>query len=1035
MLSHPRHGFREPMPQPKGGHMRVQRRLTTFRLEQILDGLDVVLEASAAAEAETGDADMTGRRGSDDPIVLELAGGARFSVTAQELIIEPPVPLALPQPGARKRGSGGPVEPDHSSGLMRVTLRGSTGIFDNLRERLVLKAAGGDPIRHAFEDLVDEIAARRPGWRAQAEALLRQCLILFLRRYCHGGERRLFWLAALEDEGVERAVTAMRDLPETPFTISGLAALVGMSRSVFAQRFAASLGCSPMAFLKAHRLVRASQLLTRSNLPIKSVAARAGYASRSAFSRAFVSRYNVGPSAFRGRRNPTPGLPRARHEDSTRGREPVRSAMSSDMTMNTALGPPTGTREWLVGDGEMRTLVRVLDWEATALGSRDRWPDRLRTAVDMCLSSHLPVCLSWGSELICIYNDAYRPVLGATKHPQALGRPARHVWPEIWHVRGPRLEAVLRTGQGTSGDDVMYLLDRNGYLEEAFLTFSDDAIRDENSRICGVLTVKIETTRRVLTERRLRVCRDLAERTASARSDVDACREAAAALEGNPADIPFALMYLSAWNGRQASLVASCGAAPAGPSVVELDREDDRLIAKAVARVAQAGVAEVIADLRGFSEGPAAAPPQSALVMPMPGPGGQPCGFVAAGISARRALDDPYRDFLRTVTDQIGVAVSNARAFRLKDELIAGLSHELRGPLQTVTSALHVLKAEAPGRPWMEPSLTAIERAVHAQVRLVDDLLDGSRFLLRESQLSLQIIDARPIVQSLVDAVRDTAKGKRVQVELVPGGAAVVLADPDRLQQMLWNLLSNAVKFTDSGGAITVTANRFDAEMRVSVCDTGRGMSAQFLPHVFEPFAQEPQPHRTPREGLGLGLSIVRQLAELHGGKVHATSAGPGAGATFTLSLPVPALFDTATAEEGSRSTPQAVSERLAGLRVLVVDDDPRTRDLIQAVLERAGATVVAAASVAEALQDLALRPPDVMVCDLVMPGEDGFGLPAHTRALRSTTGRRVPAVALSAYLGEREHALDAGFDAWLAKPAESSALIGLLASLAPGAA
>jgi signal transduction histidine kinase len=703
------------------------------------------------------------------------------------------------------------------------------------------------------------------------------------------------------------------------------------------------------------------------------------------------------------------------------------------MSMNSELGAPTATREWLVGGGEMRTLVRALDWEATPVGSRERWPDRLRTAVDMCLSSNLPVCLSWGSELVCIYNDAYRPMLGTTKHPQALGRPARHVWPEIWHIRGPRLEAVLRTGQGTSGDDVMYLLDRNGYLEEAFFTFSDNAIRDENSRVSGVLTVTMETTRRVLTERRLRVSRDLAERTASARSDVDACREAAAVLEGNPADIPFALMYLSAWNGRQASLVASCGAAPAGPSVVELDRESDSLIAGAVARVAQGGGAEVIADLRGLSEDRAPATPQSALVMPMPGPGAQPCGFVAAGISARRALDDPYRDFLRMVTDQIGVAVSNARASRLKDELIATLSHEFRGPLQTVTSAVHVLKVEAPGRPWMEPALTAIERAVRSQVRLVDDLLDGSRLLLREPQLSLQLIDARPIAQSLVDAVRDTARPKRLRVELIPGDATVVLADPDRLQQMLWNLLSNAVKFTDGGGAITVTMDRFDAEVRVSVSDTGRGMSAQFLPHVFERFAQEPQPHRTPRDGLGLGLSIVQQLAELHGGKVHATSAGPGAGATFTLSLPVPALCDTAIPEERSRS-PHGVYHRLAGLRVLVVDDDPRARDLIQAVLERAGATVVAAASVAEALQNLASWPPDVMVCDLVFPGEDGFALPTHMRALGAAGGRRVPAVALTAFLAEHEHALAAGFDAWLSKPAAPDELIALLTSLGPAA-
>ena len=1013
--------------------MSVQRRLQTFSLEQILDGLHVTVEPSAVAAAELrAGADLTGRRGPNDPVVLGLAGGARLSITAQEVIIEPPAPLALPLPRASKRGCAGPLEPSHSSVLMRVTHRGSTGLFDHLRERLVLRAAGGDPIRHAFEDLVDEIAARRPGWRAQAEALLRQCLILFFRRYCQGGERRLFWLAALADEGIGRAVATMRDRPETSFRISHLAALAGMSRSVFAQRFAASLGCSPMAFLKAHRLLRASELLTRSNLPIKAVASRAGYSSRSAFSRAFAHRYKVGPSAFRGRRHPIPGLPRTRRTDVTRSREPVRRVTSSDRNMNAELAAPTGTREWLVGDGEMRTLVRALDWEATPLGSRERWPDRLRTAVDMCLSSNLPVCLSWGSELVCIYNDAYRPMLGATKHPQALGRPARHVWPEIWHISGPRLEAVLRTGQGTSGDDVMFLLDRNGYLEEAFFTFSHNAIRDENSRVSGVLTVTMETTRRVLTERRLRVCRDLAERTASARSDVDACREAAAVLEGDPADIPFALIYLSAWNGRQASLVASCGAPPVGPSVVELDREGEPLIAGAVARVAQDGVAEVIADLRGLSEGPAPETPQSALVMPMPGPGAQPCGFVAAGISARRALDDPYRDFLRMVTDQIGVAVSNARASRLKDELIATLSHELRGPLQTVAAAVHVLKVEAPGRPWMEPPLTAIERAVRAQVRLVDDLLDGSRLLLRAPQLRLQVIDARPIVESLVDALRDTARPKRLRVELIPGEATVVFADPDRLQQMLWNLLSNAVKFTDSGGAITVTMDRFDAEMRVSVSDTGRGMSAQFLPHVFERFAQEPQPHRTPREGLGLGLSIVQQLAELHGGKVQATSAGSGAGATFTLSLPVPALCDIPPPEEGSRSPSPGVSDRLAGLRVLVVDDDPRARDLINAVLERAGATVVAAPSVAEALQSLASWPPDVMVCDLVMPGEDGFALLTHIRALRGAGARRVPAVALTAFLGEHEHALAAGFDAWLSKPAAPDELMALLTSLGP---
>lgn len=384
-------------------------------------------------------------------------------------------------------------------------------------------------------------------------------------------------------------------------------------------------------------------------------------------------------------------------------------------------------------------------------------------------------------------------------------------------------------------------------------------------------------------------------------------------------------------------------------------------------------------------------------------------------------------------------AIDNARLYtetqaasRGKDDFLAMLSHELRTPLTSVLGWTGLLRRGRLDEATAARALETIERNARLQTQLVEDLLDVSAIVTGNLRPDVERLDLLGVATAAVESVRSAAAAKRIHVEARCEPVGLVSGDPARLQQVVVNLLSNALKFLPEGGRIDVTLTGHDNRARLSVSDTGRGIAPEFLPHVFEHFRQADAATTRSYRGLGLGLAIVRHIVELHDGTVRAASAGAGQGATFTVELPTLSI-EPAGGEPSPRPTPAESGPTLDGTTVLVVEDDPDARELLQTILERRGARVVAVESAAAGRAALGRTGPDVVVSDIMMPDEDGYQFVRWLRAEDAIHGRRTPAVALTAYASadDRARVLAAGYDMHLAKPVEPGALVRAVASAA----
>jgi PAS domain S-box-containing protein len=395
---------------------------------------------------------------------------------------------------------------------------------------------------------------------------------------------------------------------------------------------------------------------------------------------------------------------------------------------------------------------------------------------------------------------------------------------------------------------------------------------------------------------------------------------------------------------------------------------------------------------------------------------------------------------LLSSTRQHELTESAERANHLKDEFLATLSHELRTPLTAILGWAGML-----GNPKLDAvtALRAIEvirRNAHMQVQMIDDLLDVSRIITGKLRLSVQPVDPGTVIIAAVDGLRPAAEAKEIRLQLkLDAPAGQVSGDPDRLQQVAWNLISNAIKFTPCGGRVIVGLARVESHVEVTVSDTGLGIAPEFLPHVFDRFRQADATTTRVFGGLGLGLAIVRQLVELHGGTVRVESKGEGHGSTFTVSLPLlavrSAVSDTGSVQRSEFNLPELeCPPELNGIRVLVVDDEADTCELLQVILEGCGAQVKTASSAAAALEAVAEESFDVLISDIGMPDEDGYSLIAKVRALGKEHGGKIPAAAaLTAYVGEEDRirVLQSGFQIHVPKPISPSELLAVVANLA----
>ncbi len=400
----------------------------------------------------------------------------------------------------------------------------------------------------------------------------------------------------------------------------------------------------------------------------------------------------------------------------------------------------------------------------------------------------------------------------------------------------------------------------------------------------------------------------------------------------------------------------------------------------------------------------------------------RPIGVAVALSLVRSALRARARQF--EVRDLLA-ALEDARqqaeaASRLKDEFLATLSHELRTPLNAILGWTAMLRHGQIDAPRAKRGLEVIDRNARAQAQLVEDVLDMARVITGNLRVDLKPLPLHGLVEAAVEALKPAADAKRVELALQAGhGPAIINADGGRLQQVMWNLLSNAVKFTPAGGRVLVRITAADAQVRVEVSDSGIGIGPEFLPFVFDRFRQADQSATRGHGGLGLGLAIVKHLVELHGGSVEVFSAGIGLGTTFTVVLPVAATISDRGGPSGAAET-RGFEVRLPGRRVLVVDDDAATRELLGELFDRAEADVATAPSAAAAFALVRDEPPDVIIADIGLPGEDGCSLMRRIRALPLPAGA-VPAIALSAYtrVEDREAARVAGFTRFIGKPAE----------------
>jgi PAS domain S-box-containing protein len=425
---------------------------------------------------------------------------------------------------------------------------------------------------------------------------------------------------------------------------------------------------------------------------------------------------------------------------------------------------------------------------------------------------------------------------------------------------------------------------------------------------------------------------------------------------------------------------------------------------------------------------------------------GRPLGALtfATAESHRHYRDDDLR-FAQDVAHRAALAVDNARAYkvmqaadRLKDEFLATLSHELRTPLTAILGYARLLRDGLVTSDRTRHALEIVERNAAALTQLVEDILDVSRIISGKVRLNIQPVDLPTVVHLAVESLLPAAEAKQLRVQTtVDPSAGPISGDPDRLQQIVWNLLSNAVKFTPKGGRVQVRLERVNSHVEIVVSDTGAGIKPEFLPYLFERFRQAESATTRQFGGLGLGLAIVRHLAELHGGTVHATSAGEEHGATFRVRLPVmilhpgPAIDERRRRDATSRRIPSATPGKLDGCHVLVVDDDNDALSLVREVLELAGAQITTIDKGQAALELMQATRPDVLIADVGLPDIDGFELIRRVRQLEDPQLRATPAIALTAYARaeDRVKALESGFEMHLAKPADPAELVAVVAA------
>ncbi|MFI1989114.1 SpoIIE family protein phosphatase [Actinoplanes sp. NPDC020271] len=693
-------------------------------------------------------------------------------------------------------------------------------------------------------------------------------------------------------------------------------------------------------------------------------------------------------------------------------------------------------------DAEVGRDLAAVDWEATPLGPPEGWPQSLRTAVSILLSSRFSMWMAWGPELTFFCNAAYRRDTLGDKYPRALGRPASEVWAEIWNDIGPRIRNVLDTGQATWDQSLLLFLERSGYSEESYHTFSYSPLRDDDGVLVGMLCVVSEETDRVIAERRMATLRDLGSDPSVIRTERETLAFAARQLEKNRRDLPFTLTYLYDEDGRP-RVRSATGIEADHPLAATFDGR------------------EGVVDLTGtdLPAGDWPDPPRQALVVPLASD-----GFFVAALNRYRPLSDAYRGFVELTAGHIAAGLAGARSYqaqerraeelaeldRAKTTFFSNISHEFRTPLTLIMGPLDELRTRLDDADQeIRDELEVMHRNGLRLGKLVNALLDFSRLEAGRMQARYEPVDLAATTGELASVFRSAVERAGLVFEVdCPPLPEPVLVDRGMWEKVVLNLLSNALKFTFDG-SIRVAVRAEDGFAVVTVADSGIGVAAEEMPRLFERFHRIDNARSRSNEGSGIGLAMVKELIGLHRGTVTADST-PGRGTTFTIRLPfgaahlpadavVPAREITsvsATAEpflaEAARWLPgddpveAEAPAQFAGnaADVLVADDNADMRDYLTRLLRSAGHRVTAVGDGRRALEAVRAHAPDLVVSDVMMPRMTGLELVAALRGDTRTAG--VPALLLSARAGEEAsiEGLEAGADDYLFKPFSAAELL-----------
>ncbi|WP_206026075.1 ATP-binding protein [Roseimicrobium sp. ORNL1] len=742
--------------------------------------------------------------------------------------------------------------------------------------------------------------------------------------------------------------------------------------------------------------------------------------------------------------------------------------------------PPTlfTSQDVLAGGGEMGARMREMDWSQSPLGPVEEWPQSLKTCVRILLTCRQPMFIWWGEQLINLYNDAYKSIVGG-KHPEALGQPASVVWREIWDAVQPRAESAMLKNEGTYDEALLLIMERYGYQEETYYTFSYSPVPNDQGGAGGIICTNTDDTRRIVGERQLELLRALATTTLDARTVQSACSQSIKALQTNRRDLPFAMIYLVDGSNTCVTLAGASGIASghvAAPALVPLNDESLWPFVKVLTEH-QPRIVDLMEAWGDLPSGDWEVPPRRAALLPISiaGESGQQ-GVLIVGLNPFRQYDSAYEGFISLVAGQISASLASAHGYeeekrraealaeidRAKTAFFSNVSHEFRTPLTLMLGPLEdtLRQPEASMDAPVREELQVVHRNGLRLLKLVNALLDFSRIEAGRMKAVCEPVDLASLTAELAGAFRSAVEkaGMKLEVDCPPLSTPAYV-DREMWEKVVLNLVSNAYKHTFEG-SIRVHLTEQEGTACLSVQDSGIGIPEEALPRLFERFFRVEGSRSRTHEGSGIGLSLVQELVKLHGGSITATSS-LGGGSTFEVRIPLghahlpgerpsaerlvatpqhaEAFLQEALrwADNGGTDQPlddvplpmpEAGEHEGSHPRVVVADDNADMRDYLRHLLAPSYRVHTVGNGFA-ALEAVQSEPTDLVLTDIMMPGLDGFGLLRELRTDPLT--RDIPIIMLSARAGEeaRIEGIDAGADDYLVKPFSARELLARVAA------